>query len=540
LKLNMADQISRITQRKLRDQASASLDELRQKLEISPTKSPNRRKDDSESQSSPYSASVERLKELLKRYDKSSSHRPSNTHDQPLHLDIPPPDELAPLLDDQNSLLQHLENQVSYYKDSLNALKQKAEIVIEENSRLHRELVSGIQDEIGELDRGQSIDEGSRVSLNDFATQTENSDAQEVAATISRKVRIDGDDSSTLQNSLPKAPRKLAFREEPESKLTQPSAFDDELAKLKNVHAIKTKQLESMLKSTREELEQNKSYIKTLESRKSEAHSSRIPLSGQEFDGQGLCIKCAHNKAVLSGFQTGASDKILKRMERENSELLETIQKQRSMLDEVKRKETDAFLQVKRSCELAEEIQLQKQEIVIKHQQAVKEIGRLKEEHKKQLTKVNELAQKERIKVQIENEQNVGALTAQLNETSEKLAKTEIQLDRATREKLDMQSSLNTLEDYTENRGKEMFEKLDATRQSLAEVTEENTALKQHNQRLENEKKNLEMILEERHLSSNDELSSLRKRLAELTEKLETYNQECIWLTEELHKCQKQ
>jgi len=153
---------------------------------------------------------------------------------------------------------------------------------------------------------------------------------------------------------------------------------------------------------------------------------------------------------------------------------------------------------------------------------------------------VNELAQKERIKVQSENEQNVGALTAQLNETSEKLAKTEIQLDRATREKLDMQRSLNTLEDYTENRGKEMFEKLDATRQSLAEATEENTALKQHNQRLENEKKNLEMILEERHLSSNDELSSLRKRLAELTEKLETYNQECIWLTEELHKCQKQ
>ena len=54
-------------------------------------------------------------------------------------------------------------------------------------------------------------------------------------------------------------------------------------------------------------------------------------------------------------------------------------------------------------------------QIVIKHQQAVKEIGRLKEEHKKQLTKVNELAQKERIKVQSENEQNVGALTAQVS-----------------------------------------------------------------------------------------------------------------------------
>ena len=40
------------------------------------------------------------------------------------------------------------------------------------------------------------------MSLNDFATQTENYDAQEIAATLPKKVRIDGDDSSTLQDSL--------------------------------------------------------------------------------------------------------------------------------------------------------------------------------------------------------------------------------------------------------------------------------------------------------------------------------------------------
>ena len=36
-------------------------------------------------------------------------------------------------------------------------LKQKAEIVIDENNRLHEQLVSGIQDEIGELDGSQSM-----------------------------------------------------------------------------------------------------------------------------------------------------------------------------------------------------------------------------------------------------------------------------------------------------------------------------------------------------------------------------------------------
>lgn len=39
-------------------------------------------------------------------------------NDSSLNLNGPPLDELAPLLDDQNSLLEHLEGQVSYYKVS--------------------------------------------------------------------------------------------------------------------------------------------------------------------------------------------------------------------------------------------------------------------------------------------------------------------------------------------------------------------------------------------------------------------------------------
>ena len=38
-------------------------------------------------------------------------------------------------------------------------LKQKAEIVIDENNRLHEQLVSGIQNEIVELDRSQIMAE---------------------------------------------------------------------------------------------------------------------------------------------------------------------------------------------------------------------------------------------------------------------------------------------------------------------------------------------------------------------------------------------
>ena len=34
-----------------------------------------------------------------------------------------------------------------------------------------------------------------------------------------------------------------------------------------------------------------------------------------QFDVQGLCIKCAHNRAVIGGL-TGFNDRVLKRMER--------------------------------------------------------------------------------------------------------------------------------------------------------------------------------------------------------------------------------
>ena len=50
----------------------------------------------------------------------------------------------------------------------------------------------------------------------------------------------------------------------------------------------------------------------------------------------------------------------------------------------------------------------------MKHQQAMKEIERLKEEHRKQINKTIESTQKERAKMQAEHEENVGKLTTQV------------------------------------------------------------------------------------------------------------------------------
>ena len=47
----------------------------------------------------------------------------------------------------------------------------------------------------------------------------------------------------------------------------------------------------------------------------------------------------------------------------ENKELLDTVNKQRQMLEDLRKKEIEAYVQVKKSCELAEQAQLDKHEV---------------------------------------------------------------------------------------------------------------------------------------------------------------------------------
>ena len=47
----------------------------------------------------------------------------------------------------------------------------------------------------------------------------------------------------------------------------------------------------------------------------------------------------------------------------ENKELLDTVSKQRQMLEDLRKKEIEAYVQVKKSCELAEQAQFEKLEV---------------------------------------------------------------------------------------------------------------------------------------------------------------------------------
>ena len=51
----------------------------------------------------------------------------------------------------------------------------------------------------------------------------------------------------------------------------------------------------------------------------------------------------------------------------EKTELEDTINRQRKMMEDMRKRELDAFVQVKTSCEMTEQIQLEKHEVTMLH-----------------------------------------------------------------------------------------------------------------------------------------------------------------------------
>ncbi|XP_065064670.1 serologically defined colon cancer antigen 8 homolog [Rhopilema esculentum] len=532
-------------ERQTRDDAESSLDELRQKLEISPTKTPNRRNPKlTSSQSSPYSASVEKLKDLIHKYDKMKGRKTNES--VAVRPDMPEPDELAPLLSDQHALLQHLEGQVNYYKEALSTLKQKAEIVIEENSRLHEQIIDGIQNEFSDLNGSYIASEShSKRSLIDCGIQTDiNQSTHDVNnSTHTKEDRLDCEKTSeTQQNNekhdilrSKKEPQNANFpKDQPDSvarKVSDCQNFDNKIRRLTEIKEEKTKLLESLLEAARKESKEKDLVISKLENDKTKLEKEDI-LNYKE-DGF-LCIKCAHHEGVIGARKFGVNERVIKRMESENLELMEVASKQRKTIDELRRRETEAFARVKKSCEIAEEVQLEKQQLNISLQKAKLEIARMKEESNSQLNKSNELMQKEKLKLKVEGDEKLMKYKEMFEEVSEKSSKTEIQLDRAIREKLDLKATLDKLETEITAHDKEMEKKLDESGYALRKANTENALLLQENQRLNKEKKHSEKVQEQKLDWSNSELIAMKKRLLDTEQSLEASKSECLSLTEEL------
>eukprot|EP00794_Sanderia_malayensis_P019995 gene19996-21955_t len=531
-------------QREFREKAASSLDDLRGKLNFSPAKSPSWSKMSQTRSPNAYSASVDRLKDMLKKYETmKNSDIEQLQKDRHNQSTIPQPDELVPLFDDQHSLMQHLESQVLYYKNALDTLKQKADIVIDENSRLHEELRCQVEEQINDISDLSTRNEH-HISVKEIGIQAELLEFSKTDTASNQINQLREDqikqqcDPKTMKSDL----SQDATEETVEDRFATPGKIDfgelnDEMMKMKNVYSSKSKHIEGLLKSAREELDEKQKQINMLQS---QLWKQNITSRETDPNETMICVKCAHNQAVLSKLTSDGSDRVLQRIQRENMELSDTVTKQSKMIENLRRKELEAYVQVKKSCEMAEQIQLEKHEVNVCLQQSKQELERLKEQNRNQLSKSNDHLKKEKLKLQHDHEETLGSLNKKLDETVDALSRSELQFERATREKVELKAALVKMNEGNLVHDSDMEKRLTELRLELAEVCNVRTLLKQKNQMLQQENKALESMEEKKLGWSTSELNQLKKRLLQTEQNLESCKDECVKLTECLQDSTKQ
>lgn len=478
-------------QKVIRERASQSLGPLRYAFN-SPVKSPGKYKGDA------YSSAVTRLKTLLQQYNESKIAEPIAAASQPIRAVpersyLPSTDEVTQLLNNQFTVLQYLEGQVEFYKDALESLKQRAELVITENENLFDQLKTQAISQLlstGEQSKSEELfppgltpgdpkqglareqtedstindDENDDMGRQEPGTSTnvlhEHSKGQTVTGLkkmdreIMRTKELGSNDTVQSERDprrslMPSVMQRSAlessfgidtldsqlFMSANERKLV--NQLEEEVEKIRKLHEAKTRHLESLLYSTRDELEDYQRQVSELQA-KLRAQKVLEDQRGQPA----LCVKCGHHSAVLSNTHSEAAIDTINQLTKERDDLMNMLTGQKAVLAEVRQREFEAYNQVKKSCHMVEQAQLEKAEAIIHVRQLREDLRKGRERHENNMRMFSEKMDKEREKVKEACWEEVSGLNKQIESSSEARSALENQLERLTREKVGLMAEL--------------------------------------------------------------------------------------------------
>ncbi|KAK3725336.1 hypothetical protein QZH41_008957 [Actinostola sp. cb2023] len=453
--VDLDDSYLRDHKRTVRARASESLDSLRTALD-SPVGSPPTARDS-------YTEAVSRLKLLLQQYNDHQHLGPSfsplpTNHPLSIPGHLPDPDELRELIDHYYSVIQHLQAQVDLLKDALVSLKQKTKLLCEENQCLLEQLKDSTVNQLLNHHK-ENKDQRSRHNRN----SRDYSDTDEAAPSNPRK-RFSSksgddqewfamDDSTRTQGNTSDIDDQL-FLSPKERKFVM--KMEEEVDKIRHLHEAKAKQLESLLFSARDEIEEHQRHIAKLQEQLRYSGVLSTDLPGQPV----LCVKCGQQEAVLSSTHGDALTRTLEKLKRERDDLMETLTSQNSSISKIRQREIDAYNQVKKSCELAEQAQLEKAEVrhryvIVRHRYVIgvpsvcpryvigmtsvrEDTTTKKERYDKFVSSAQEHAAKENESLISEYQKQMEALKNKIQDVTDERVATENQVERLTREKVSL------------------------------------------------------------------------------------------------------
>ncbi|XP_032238421.2 serologically defined colon cancer antigen 8 homolog [Nematostella vectensis] len=543
----------------IRDRASESLGSLRitfnSPVKTPPSASNNRSRHE-------YNSAVSRLKVLLQQYNNSKlASDPSWLHDVTSRVQsqssfLPDADELTELLNSQYVVIQHLENQVEFYKDALGTLRKRTELITQENQSLYEqlktrtvnELVSEAQEthiERPASSQTPAMDSKSRKDKGHvrFDISEEESEEELPSPRIHdyyppphsntgsyppHPGEHPGDQyslgSAGLMSSATGSDDQLFLSSKERQFVSQMQA---EVDKIRELHEAKSRHLETLLYSTRDELEDYQRQVTQLQE-KIRDQAGILEQGGKSV----LCLKCGTQEAVLAS--SDATAKTISKITRERDELMDVLTKQKSSVSEVRKRELDAYTQVKKSCELVEQAQLEKAQAIIQVQQLKEELKKQGERHEQYARESCNRAGQELEKAKSRLVEDIDQLNKKLQSMSDAQAATENQLDRVTREKVAIATELEQAKAQIMSHSAEVAKMGEEMQKELNEATIKTTLAEQQVASLKTAVQQASRQREQERVRQQTESSELRRRLEEAESGWMESKEECIRLTERL------
>ncbi|XP_048392936.2 serologically defined colon cancer antigen 8 homolog isoform X1 [Stegostoma tigrinum] len=379
-----------------------------------------------------HSHAVNELRALLRHQEmeqRPSSAAATSTH--PMRTvndsDCPPSiDDLVPIINDQSEYIQHLEAEVKLFKEELLNVKERVQIVVVENEKLHEQL------------RARAV----QATMNAPSVCPLSPNSQATCLVDQKAVKR----PEVLEPiSLAKDQNQPSFiSTQPESKTVteEIKKLQLEVENLNVLYQGKTETLETRVSLLRKDLSESQKECQQLEERLKVQESLLAIDSSERVSG--LCVKCAQREAVLARTHNDTETKAVERLRKERDDLMNMLATLRSNMSEMQAREDSACRQVKQATEVVEEANLEKIQALVRCEQLKNEMLRQKERLERELASQQEKIAIAKKAVHEEMRKEREALASKVTCLSENVTCLEGQLQRLVRER---DSACNQLEE---------------------------------------------------------------------------------------------
>eukprot|EP00111_Clytia_hemisphaerica_P011979 TCONS_00035211-protein len=409
------------------------------------------------------------------------------------NINVPTTSTLEPLLSNQSSVEYQLQQQVQFYQDALSSLQTRSNHIAEENAKLYERMRESILKE----PQFSSSDEGTESTQEEKSSTL--SDGEEVAP-------YKQNTKTTKKERLMKTKQELRLeksKKHQHDEIEELSLLGDEMEKLKELQDAKTQHLESLLHTARRQVDEKEKIISNL---KSEMNYYKMPVK----EDPNSVVNLPMTKSLPNSIP---GTKLVQRLTRECQDLAESLEKQQKQVEAGNQREVVAYEQVKKSCDLVEQVQLEKQELMVQVLQLKKDLAEYKEKYADMQKKHEEhqamFNKRSKDKLQSSNKE----LSQKVEEQALKLAGLQNELEKVTRSKVELKRELDQHQLKILCQETETNALMDETRRDTLEVMKSKSLLEQEmNQvRLDCRSKEKKKQQEIEHLKI--ELNETKRRL---------------------------